>query len=162
MRDNSYTQSSTRALSPSVEPEYTSTIYPEEVHLRDYWKVLVKWRHVVVLTFLACVIIGAYFSLTATTIYTATAAIKIDPQAPSVTGIGMFGTAETAVGGPYDYYQTQYRLLESYALAETVVAKLGSVSLNRLTDVGPVASANPVSRITCWVSGWFRLLASSN
>ena len=47
-------------------------------HLRDYWRVLVKWRRVIFLSFVIIVFIGSYFVLTATPLYTARATLKIE------------------------------------------------------------------------------------
>ena len=81
--------------------------------------------------------------------YTATAALKIEPQNPAVTGIEMLRVAEPG-GGQYDYYQTQYKLLESRSLAEMVVAKLDQDSSEGLKNSAN-AGESTITKITSWI-----------
>jgi uncharacterized protein involved in exopolysaccharide biosynthesis len=59
-------------------------------------------------------------------IYQATATVIIDPQAPKVMGGQMSEVVELGTGSYWwnaDYYNTQYRIIRSRALAEQVVRK---------------------------------------
>ena len=70
-----------------TDAEYIHIPESEEPGLRNYWKIVVKRRRLIVLVFLIILALGAYFNFTATPLYTASATIKIEPQNPRVTGI---------------------------------------------------------------------------
>jgi len=146
-------------LPDSTETEYVySSTATAEVHLRDYFKVLVKRRRLLIGVLLAVVAIGAYFSFTATPLYKATSIIKIEPQNPSVTGIGeMLRLSEG--GGPYDYHQTQFQLLNSRTLAAKVIADLRLDADKSFTGAS-ITSSNPISRVQSWFFGNLQFVVS--
>lgn len=96
----------------------------EQPTLREYWQVL--RRHLtLIVTIAACVIIVAGVAVfVVTPIYTATAVILIEPQAPQVLDIKQL-TVEQTAGDEHDYYKTQYSLLRSRSLAAQVIHDLG-------------------------------------
>ncbi|MBI2183234.1 MAG: hypothetical protein HYU31_20810, partial [Deltaproteobacteria bacterium] len=127
---------------PGAEYVYTSAV-EQEVHLRDYWKIVVKRRRLLALVFLVVLGIGSYFTLSATTLYTATSIGRIEPQNPSVTGIAeMFNFTE----GSVDYYGTQFAVLKSRRLAAKVVADLKLDSNDDFTKFS-IVSSNIMTRI---------------
>jgi capsular exopolysaccharide synthesis family protein len=157
---NQHPRPDTRAIPDFTEAEYVYASEPEAVHLNDYWKVLVKRRRIVWLVLLVAVAIGAYITFTATSMYTATATIKIEPQNPQVTGIEMYrGGGIEGGGGPYDYYQTQFKLLESRGLAAKVVSELNLES-DKSFNSGPITSASPIARIQGWTFGNLQFVIS--
>ncbi|MDA8084175.1 MAG: polysaccharide biosynthesis tyrosine autokinase [Nitrospiraceae bacterium] len=103
----------------------------DEVHVRDYVGIVLR-RKWIALGFLSAVTaLTIVLSLMTTPTFKSTAVIKIDKDASSALsaqGIDMGGA------GP-DYYQTQYELLKSRALAERVINRL---SLDKNTDFLPV------------------------
>lgn len=105
------------------EAEYFSYAESEEVHLRDYWRMLVKRRRVVMLVFLIVLGLGIYKTFSQTPLYTAVATLKIEPQTTAIQ-IGELLTPGGDAGGPYDYYQTQFALLKSRPLAAKVITEL--------------------------------------
>ncbi|MGH7793396.1 MAG: GumC family protein [Candidatus Binatia bacterium] len=145
------------ALPSGAEAEYTDAGQTERVHLRDYWKILVKRRRQVGLMFLACLIVGTYVTLTATNLYTAKSTLKIESQTPSVTGVTEIMRVE--LGGPYDYYQTQFKLLESRNLASAVITELSLESDNSFAGA-TVISSNFVFRFKSWIFGNLRWIVS--
>src|SRR5687768_7439175 len=78
-----------RRLAPvqDVHPEFTQVSQSEVVSLSEYWTILVRRRRIIILLFCLVFGSGAYFALSATPLYTATATVKIEPQNPQVTGI---------------------------------------------------------------------------
>jgi polysaccharide biosynthesis transport protein len=89
--------------------------------LHDYLRIIVKRRNTVLAVFLVILALTALKTFTATPIYQSTIQILIERQPPRV--------LETQTQPSYDYYseefyQTQYKLLESRALAKKVAAKL--------------------------------------
>jgi len=133
--------------SEPVEKEYVSSAQREEAHLRDYWKMLVKRRRLVLGVFVVVFGFGAYIISSATPMYTASATIRIEPQNPAVIRIEEIQVLQVSTG---DYYQTQFSLLKSRPLAAKVIAELDLASNRAFTSV-PVYSPNPIS----WLESYF-------
>jgi capsular exopolysaccharide synthesis family protein len=94
---------------------------PESLHLRDYWHVVVRRRWLALLVF--GLIVGAVATrvVLVLPLYEATAQILIERQVPSVLEFEKSARASDAWD---DFYQTQYRLLQSRLLARKVVERL--------------------------------------
>ena len=89
--------------------------------VHDYARILMKRRWAALLVFITLVATTALYSFTALPIYKATTQIMVDRQQPRF--------LETRDIPSYDikseeFYQTQYKLLESQALAKRVATKL--------------------------------------
>lgn len=101
-------------------PDLVSRPHPGGT-IQDYVRILVKRRWAALGVFLVLVATTALYCFTATSMYKATAQILIERQLPRV-----LNTKE----GPAtdfkneEFYQTQYKLLESKALAKKVAEKL--------------------------------------
>src|SRR5215813_1142070 len=141
-----------------IEADYIHSTDTDEVELRHYLNVLIKHRRLLILVFLTVVIIGAYFPFTATPLYQASAILKIEPQNPSVTGVGEMLRLES--GGPqYDYYQTQFTLLKSSTLAAKVITEL-KLDANKIFTNAQVTTSNPVERVQSWIFGKLSFVVS--
>lgn len=127
---------------PEAEYVYTSAV-EQEAHLRDYWKIVVKRRRLLALVLVVVFGIGSYFTLSATTLYTATSILRIEPQNPSVTGIAEIWNFPE---GSADYYGTQFAVLKGRRLAAKVVADLKLDSNDDFTKFSIVES-NILSRV---------------
>jgi succinoglycan biosynthesis transport protein ExoP len=94
--------------------------HDEEHHLMDYLRVLYKRRWVAIPTFVAVFLFGAINSYRTTPIYEAHTELLIEKDAPKV---GTLNTMFREEDGWYndDFYQTQYRILQSRTLAERTV-----------------------------------------
>jgi succinoglycan biosynthesis transport protein ExoP len=132
---------------PDATPamEYVLSPEPEEPHFRDYWKMLLEHRRLIMVIFLAALGIGMFITAQTTPLYTASTTIRIEPQSPSVMGAG-----ETSSWGEGrdDYFQTQLALIKGRALAAQVVKSLG---LERNPNF--VVSHHPVDQLKGWVIG---------
>lgn len=93
----------------------------ESLHLRDYWNVVRRRRGLVLFVLLVIITAGAARVATTPKAYTATAQIMIDQESPRVLD---FEQQQRAGMLWEDFYQTQYRLLQSRLLAGKVVEKL--------------------------------------
>ena len=93
----------------------------EEVHLRDYLRVILKRRWMIATVFLVLVTTVTISNLNMDPVYRATTQILIDKENPNVVNI------EEVVGinaADRDYYQTQYEILKSKSLALKVIKDL--------------------------------------
>ena len=96
----------------------------EEIHLLDYWKVLVKRRRIALSFFAIVVGIVVIYSFAATPVYKGTAQVLIDLEKnPTMTfaeGSGAFIQMKDSA----EYYRTQTEILNSRSFADRVVRKL--------------------------------------
>ena len=60
--------------------EYVLSPETEEPRFRDYWKMLVKRRRLIILTFLVVFGLGAFMTFRTTPLYTASTTLRIEPQ----------------------------------------------------------------------------------
>ena len=81
-----------------IEPDYAHSSDTDELELRYYLNVLIKRRRLLIFVFSTVLVIGAYFSFTATRLYRASSILKIEPQNPLVTGVGEMLKAESVAG----------------------------------------------------------------
>jgi capsular exopolysaccharide synthesis family protein len=98
---------------------------PEEdaIDLRGFWRLLHKHRWIVLGTVAIVFVATLVFTLMATPIYRASTSLQIDREALKVVDFeGDQRPVES--GSDPDFYQTQYELLRSRALAERVVNQL--------------------------------------
>jgi succinoglycan biosynthesis transport protein ExoP len=100
--------------------EMKTTPYHRGSNIQEYVRMLVKRRWAVVIVFLVVFGTAALRTFTEVPIYTATVQILIERQVPRLLDQGSV---------PYEmyseeFYQTQYKLLESKALAKKLVDKL--------------------------------------
>ena len=121
----------------------------EEVHLRDYWRVLVKHRFVVLVFFFVTVVTTAFVTFTMDPLYTATATIQIERQAPKMAPVQEVQQIDAMAYDKYDYYQTQFEILQSRTIAARVIKGLGLEDDKRFT--GEESSAGLVASMTAWV-----------
>jgi len=104
-------------------PGYSSSFPQEEkeVSLRDYWKVIQKRRWTII-TFLLIVFIStAVVTFTMRPIYRSTVTIQINKENPQIVDFKEIFAVNTM---DMDYYQTQYKILESRTLARRVIQNL--------------------------------------
>ena len=92
-----------------------------EINLRDYWRVLVKRRWIIIIFFLVCLTTVALYSLTMTPIYRATSQLMIEKANSNILSTQELVAIDTS---GTDFYQTQYQILESRSLARDVIKKL--------------------------------------
>jgi len=99
--------------------EYTQE--QEQIDLRDYLRVMLKRRWTIVTVFAIIVITVAIHTYTATPIYKATARLIIEKENPNVVSIEEVMAVDAS---GTDYYQTQYKIVESRAVARKVIKRL--------------------------------------
>ncbi|MDE2179939.1 MAG: hypothetical protein KGJ40_03710, partial [candidate division NC10 bacterium] len=95
----------------------------QATHLRDYWRIILKHRWIV-LTFFAIIVTTATiytFSLTPT--YRATASLKIDNERPQILSFQEIGSPGHQ-NQDFEFKGTQQKLLQSRSLAKRVIETL--------------------------------------
>jgi capsular exopolysaccharide synthesis family protein len=107
----------------SQPPEAYPAGQPREAHLWDYLHVLLRRRRLVLAVFVAVAGLAALRTFLTRPVFEGTAQILIEKSDPNV--LSFKGVTEEKGGwGIDDYYQTQYKLLQSRSLARRVVEKL--------------------------------------
>ena len=92
----------------------------EVVDVYRYWCILRKHIWVIAVAFFGAIAAGGVYVLTRPPLYTATAKLLVERQAPQILPIqGILPEIHT--GDKYDYYKTQYEILRSRSLAAQVI-----------------------------------------
>jgi capsular exopolysaccharide synthesis family protein len=94
---------------------------PEEPHLLDYVRMVVKRRHVALTAFVIVAMLATVYTFTATAIYEGRVQLLIEADDPNVVN---FAQVIDEAQSRQDYYQTQYRLLESRSVAKKTIETL--------------------------------------
>jgi len=92
----------------------------KEINLWDYWSVILKRKWTVIAFALPLFLTVTIFSFVTKKTYTAKGTLLIEKE-PNILNMEEIFKIETSM---IDYYQTQYKLLESRALADNVIEKL--------------------------------------
>ena len=134
----------------------------EQVDIRDYIRVLYKRRWIIIAFFSIIVMFTAIYSFTAVPIYQATSRIVIEKENPNLVSIQEV-MAVDATG--LDYYQTQYKIIESRAVAREVIKKM---NLETSEKFFTKPKDNIIANTTGWISksissifNWFKSIAKS-
>jgi uncharacterized protein involved in exopolysaccharide biosynthesis len=93
----------------------------QQIDLRDYLRVIQKRRWTIITFFAIVVITVAIYSFTATPIYEATTRLIIDKENPNVVSIQEVMAIDAS---GTDYYQTQYKIIESRTVAREAIKRL--------------------------------------
>ena len=135
-------------------PEYY-TAPPQgerEVNLRDYWKVVRKRQWTIIAFFLIVVITTAVGTFTMRPVYRGTATIQINKENPHIVDFKEIFAVNTM---DRDYYQTQYKLLESRNLARRMIEKLELSKHPEFLPEPPTPFRNWKSKVVTFLSGLF-------
>lgn len=96
----------------------------QEVHLLDYWRVLVKRRQVAVAFFAVIVGLVMLYSVAATPIYRGTAQILLELEKNPIMTFTEGGGAFIQMREASEFYKTQLEILGNRSFADRVVRKL--------------------------------------
>ncbi|MBE9531879.1 MAG: polysaccharide biosynthesis tyrosine autokinase, partial [Proteobacteria bacterium] len=110
----------------------------DEVHLRDYLKVLVKHRWMVLAAFVVIVTTVAIGSFAMTPVYEASTTIQIEKEAANVLKFEDILPVDTSGG---DYYKTQEIIIQSRVIARSVIEELSLWNHAQFQDKGLVRNA---------------------
>ncbi len=118
----------------------------EQTDIRDYLRVLIKRRWSIITFFTITVLTVAIHTFTSIPIYQAGSRIVIEKENPNLVSIQEV-MAVDATGS--DYYQTQYKIIESRTVAREVIRRM---DLENSAEFFPESKNNFISNI----KGWFR------
>jgi succinoglycan biosynthesis transport protein ExoP len=108
-------------LPPPPGYSHLPPLEEKEVNLRDYWKIIQKRRWTIIASFLIVLITTAVVTLTMKPLYRGTTTIQINKENPQIVDFKEIFAVNTM---DIDYYQTQYKILESRSLARRVIYSL--------------------------------------
>jgi len=103
---------------------------PREVHLTEYWNVVVKRRRIIALAVGASLLAAAIFSFLSKPTWRATVVLNVERERGSVLDISSAGPMIEAYNP--EFLPTQTRLMKSREIAERVVARLNLVENDEL------------------------------
>src|SRR4051794_1407539 len=115
----------------------------DEQHLSDYFRVLYKRRWIALPVFLVVTAVGAVNTFRQTPIYQARIQLLIEKDTPNVARLDQMFQAQE---GWYndDFYQTQYRILQSRSIAKRTIDLLRMWEAPRLgTGPAPTGALTP-------------------
>lgn len=127
----------------------------EEPHLFDYARIVVKRRHVAAAVAVTIFLAAALYSFTATPLYEGRAQLLIEADNPNIVN---FKEVIDEAQSRQDYYQTQYKLLQSRSLAKKTIETLKLWNNEELNpDAAPprLSVGNAVRGSAAWVVGLF-------
>ncbi len=102
---------------------------PDEIDLLSYWRILVKRRWTILGAAAIAFASALVATLLTTPVYRASVSMQIDRDAVRVVEIGATGGESSY---DYEFYDTQYALLRSRALAQRAAADLGLTDPDQL------------------------------
>lgn len=113
-----------RPATPAGTPNLPALVTPVDKMsvIRQYLRIALRWRYVIIGAVVACAIIGLIVTLLMTPRYTATSTIEISREASQVTNFQ--GVERETSVADQEFYQTQYGLMRSRVLAERVATQL--------------------------------------
>jgi len=114
--------------------------------LRQYLRIVSRWRYVIMGIAAACVLAGLVITLLTTPRYTATATLEIARDAAKITDFQ--GVERETSTLDQEFYQTQYGLLQSRALSERVATQLRLVDDPRFFAMFGLRSEAPAFSLT--------------
>ncbi len=94
-------------------------------HIREYWAVVLRRRWAVYLCVAAATLVALVGSFLATPLYRATATLQIERQNPDILTFKNVAGVEYSYQAYADFYQTQYKILGSDAVARRAVRREG-------------------------------------
>ncbi len=120
----------------------------DEPHLLDYVRVLYKRRWIAGSAFLVILLTTIVYTFTATPRYEGRVQLLIEPENPNVVNFKEVIDADQAKA---DYYQTQYKLLQSRELARKTIDTLKLWDNN---EIGSGAQSRGVRDLLALIPGW--------
>ncbi|WP_103727359.1 GumC family protein [Novosphingobium sp. HII-3] len=113
--------------------------------LRQYLRIAMRWRYVIIGVTVACVLLGLIVTLLMAPKYTASSTIEITREANKVTDFQ--GVEREASVADQEFYQTQYGLLQARSLSERVATQLRLIDDPKFYERMGFSSGNPAFQL---------------
>ncbi len=97
----------------------------DTIDLREYWRMIVKRKWVVISILVFAVVISMLATMLTIPVYRSSAVIQINFESPRILQIQDFTPESRGWGGREQFFNSQYDILRSRALAESVVEREG-------------------------------------
>jgi succinoglycan biosynthesis transport protein ExoP len=142
--------------SPQIYSQLTAPALPavtgvededETIDLLEYWRVLVKYRWIIITTILATIALTAIATWRTIPLYQATARIQIDPNQSNILPFKRAESLEMTYALSQDYLRTQFKVLESRTLARRIIDKL---KLEQNPEFAQRTTATAIGRFSKW------------
>ncbi|MCW6537281.1 GumC family protein [Sphingomonas lycopersici] len=133
------------ALPPISTMEAQAGVLGRMSVLRQYLRVFLRWRYVVIGAVATCLLLGLIVTLLMTPKYTATATVEVARESGRVTDFQ--GVEREASTLDQEFYQTQYGLLRSRALSERVASRLRLVDDPKFFELFKIKSEKPAFQL---------------
>ncbi|MBX2857289.1 MAG: polysaccharide biosynthesis tyrosine autokinase [Cellvibrionaceae bacterium] len=114
---------------PLATPAHNDADTEEIIDLSQYWRTIVRHKWGILSVTLVCAVIGSLLAIAATPIFRAAATIQADPTQPSVDPRENYQYVNSAL--VLLFYETQYEIIRSRNVAESVVDKLNLVAKHK-------------------------------
>lgn len=118
----------------------------------EYWGVLVQRRWIVLASLAVVVATTAIATLFAEPEYEATTTVQIDRQAPDILTFRDVVGVDPSYGAYEDFYQTQYRILESRSVLRIAAERMDLPNVPSFASRKP----SPYRRFVAWLKTPFR------
>jgi len=125
-----------------------------EVHLLDYWRIILKHRWTVLTFFIIIATTVAIYTVTLTPTYRASTTIKIDRERPQILSFQEIGSPGTPLYDP-EFMGTQQKLLQSRSLARRVADMLKASGQPVLTAQERPSSGEVKGALFSWLKNPF-------
>lgn len=96
----------------------------QEIHLRDYWRILLKRQRVAMIFFAVIVVVVTVYSFVATRVYEGEATILVDLEKNQTLNFTEGGAAVIQMKDISEYFNTQKEIIHNRAFADRVVRKM--------------------------------------
>jgi exopolysaccharide transport family protein len=128
-------------------------IREEQIDIREYLHIISRRRWTIITTFALIVVSTAIFTFTAAPVYEATTRLIIEKENPNVVSVQEVMAVDAS---GTDYYQTQYKIMESRSVARKVIQRL---QLDKSEEFFPQPADNLFARffraIKDTIRSWF-------
>jgi len=94
-------------------------------HLLDYWAIVKRRRGIIALCVATVTVATLIGSFLATPLYRSTVTLQIERQKPDILNVRDVASMDYSWAAYADFYQTQYKILSSEAIARKTVERLG-------------------------------------
>jgi capsular exopolysaccharide synthesis family protein len=121
----------------------------DELNLLEYWQILLDRRNVVFVCLGVVLVLGVLITFLSTPQYRAITVIQIERQGPDILTFKDVVGTDPAWNAYQDFYQTQYKILQSRSVLRIAAERLDLMNRPELVT----RTGSPVGRLIKWARG---------